>query len=472
MNMHLKPAEGMDLSQIDKVFTAYDVRGLVGVDLNEAVAERIGYAIASELGLRRVVVGRDCRHTSPILAAALAHGLMAAGVHVLDIGMAGTEEVYFATEALGADGGVVVTASHNPIEYNGFKFIGEHCRPLTEREFDALRRASAHRMPATTARGRISQVDMRADYARKVLQFVDAANINPLRVVVDAGNGVAGAAFDAINRELRARGVELEVMRINHAPDPEFGNGVPNPLLAHKRALTRRAVFAHRADLGIAWDGDFDRCFFFDDTGKFIEGHVVVALLTQAFLQSHPRSAIVHDSRVNWAARDMVARHDGRASVSKVGHSFVKRLMHESSAIYGGEISGHHYFRDFMGCDSGMIPWLKVIEMLSVSAEPLSEMAGSLRAVHPASEEINFRIADPAKALTRIYQLMVSKGIKADWFDGLSLEHKMWRLNIRASNTEPLLRLNVETRGDPDLLSEIENYVSAMLFDAGAERLC
>lgn len=446
-------------------FKAYDLRGRLGDELDEDVAWRVGRAFAARPGTRRVVVGRDGRESSPALAAALTRGLVEGGIEVLDLGLAGTEEMYFATDHLRADGGIEVTASHNPIDYNGMKLVKAGSAPLDPvTDLVELAQAAQAGVFPEAAPGRVTDASgTRADYARRVCDFVDASAVGPLKVLVNAGNGVAGPAFDAIAAELAAGGARLEIIRINHEPDASFPNGIPNPLLPENQPMTADAVLAHEADLGVAWDGDFDRCFLFDETGRFIPGEYVVGLLAEAFLARHPGARIVHDPRVVLNTRDIIARAGGEAVQSKTGHAFVKQAMRESGAVYGGEMSAHHYFRDFAHADSGMIPWLLVAEMMSRSGQPLSRLVGDRMAAFPSSGEINFRLTDPDASLDRVLATMEPAAIARDDTDGISLEYPDWRFNLRRSNTEPVVRLNVESRGDAGLVAAKVAEISALL---------
>ncbi|MBM9593908.1 phosphohexomutase domain-containing protein [Roseitranquillus sediminis] len=451
-----------------RCFKAYDVRGRIGVELDEAVARRIGRAAARVLSPRLVVVGHDARASSPGLAAALAEGLREGGAGVCDIGLCGTEEVYFATGRLPADAGIMVTASHNPIDYNGMKLVGPGSRPLSEAEFAAIRDAAADPGTAPAAgQGGLETRDLRPAYAAHVADQVRAEALGPMRIVTDAGNGTAGLALDAIAAELARRGARLDLVRVRHEPDAGFPHGIPNPLVPENRALTAAAVREAGADLGVAWDGDFDRCFLFDATGAFVPGEYVVALLARAVLAREPGAAIVHDPRVIWAIEETVAREGGRAVAARTGHAFVKAAMRESGAAYGGEMSAHHYFRDFYFCDSGMIPWLRIVELLSASGQSLAEAVAELRARHPSSGEINFEVPDPAAAIARVEARLAPDAEAVDRRDGLGLGFGAWRLNLRASNTEPLLRLNLETRGDAELLRRKTAELTALI-GAGA----
>lgn len=447
-------------------FKAYDVRGKLGESLDEEIAQRIGRAFAHVLNPGTVVVGYDARETSPALAAAVTEGLTERGVDVIDIGQCGTEEVYFATPHLGAGGGIMVTASHNPIDYNGMKMVGEGSRPIDPlTEMETIRAAAeADHYDTPPAPGSVTRQNTRPAYAVHSAGLVDAAAIGPLKVVVNAGNGTAGAAWDAIAEQLIAKGAKLEVTRMHHEPDATFPNGIPNPLLIENRGQTADAVRAAGADLGLAWDGDFDRCFFFDADGGFIDGEYVVALLAQSVLAAEPGATIVHDPRVIWATQDTVAKAGGRTIASRTGHAFLKGAMREAGAAYGGEMSAHHYFRDFFFCDTGMIPALKVMELVSTSGRSLADLVAEMQETFPSSGEINFRVDEDPKALIEaVVEKLGPEAQEIDRLDGASLDFGTWRMNLRASNTEPLLRLNLETRGDKVLLSKQLEMVKGMI---------
>ncbi|NHF72748.1 phosphohexomutase domain-containing protein [Paracoccus xiamenensis] len=437
-------------------FKAYDIRGRLGVDLDAGIARRIGRGFARALDAKKVVLGRDIRASSMELAGAVAQALVDEGVEVLDLGLAGTEEMYFAVTHFAADGGIEVTASHNPMDYNGMKMVRAGSAPLdTATGLGAIHDlAEADDFGPARPGGSIRDVaqEARAAYVARVMEFVDVAALRPLKIVVNAGNGAAGPTFDAIADALAAKGAPLEFIRIHHQPDGGFPNGIPNPLLPENQPVTADAVRSAGADLGIAFDGDFDRCFFFDETGAFIDGEYIVGLLAAAFLAREPGARIVHDPRVIWNTRDIVERAGGTAIQSRTGHAFLKAALREHDAIYGGEMSAHHYFRDFVCCDSGMIPWLLVTELMGRSGQPLSAMVAERRAAFPSSGEINFTVADVAAARARVEAEFGPQAIGRDETDGLSLDMGDWRFNLRASNTEPLLRLNAESRGDRMLL--------------------
>ncbi|PZX45744.1 phosphomannomutase [Roseinatronobacter thiooxidans] len=438
-------------------FKAYDIRGRLGVDLDEQIAHRIGRGFARALAARRVVLGRDCRASSETLAQAVAEALMAEGVEVLDLGLSGTEEMYFATSHLAADGGICVTASHNPMDYNGMKMVRAGSAPLDAETGLASIRALAEADDFGPVRSGGRQHDVarvaRADYVKQVLSFVDVAALKPLKILVNAGNGAAGPTFDAIADALAARGAPLEFVRMHHVPDGCFPNGIPNPLLPENQPETAAAVRATGADFGVAWDGDFDRCFFFDHEGDFIAGEYLVGLLSEVFLAKEPGATIIHDPRVIWNTLDVVARSDGQAVQSRTGHAFIKQAMRDYGAVYGGEMSAHHYFRDFCHCDSGMIPWMMIAELVSRKGA-LRDLVADRQAAFPSSGEINFVLDDVTAAVARVRATFEPQAQGIDITDGLSLDMGTWRFNLRASNTEPVLRLNIETRGDAALLTE------------------
>jgi len=430
-------------------FKAYDIRGKVPDQLNEDIAYRIGRAYATFLQPSVVVVGHDIRLTSPTLSAAVIRGLTESGVDVINIGQCGTEEVYFATAHLQVDGGIVVTASHNPRDYNGMKMVREGSKPISGdtglKEIQAI--AESGKFLHSDTAGQLTHRDMRPYYVEHLLSYIDPGALNSLKIVCNAGNGGAGSVIDAIEGRL-----PVEFIKVHHEANGNFPNGVPNPLLEENRAPTTDAIVEHNANLGIAWDGDFDRCFFFDEYGRFIEGYYIVGLLAQAFLERWPGSRVIHDPRLTWNTIEIAKSHGGQAIQSKTGHAFIKERMRAEDAIYGGEMSAHHYFRDFSYCDSGMIPWLLVIELMCKSDKPLSELVNERMAAYPASGEINTEIADPLALLGKIEALYRDRAEAIDHTDGLSMDFAEWRFNVRMSNTEPVVRLNVESRGDQALM--------------------
>lgn len=446
-------------------FKAYDIRGRLGDELDEDIAYRIGRAYGQVIRPRRVVVGGDVRPTSEPLKLALAQGLMAAGSEVIDLGLTGTEEIYFATFHLGVDGGIQVTASHNPIDYNGMKLVREGARPISGdtglRDIQAL--AERGEFGPAAHRGTLTRQCTLQAYIDHLLGYIDAQALKPMRLVVNAGNGAAGHVIDALEQRLAGLGAPLEFIKIHHEPDGSFPNGIPNPLLPENRSATAEAVIRHHADMGIAWDGDFDRCFLFDETGNFIEGYYIVGLLAAAFLAKHPGERIVHDPRLTWNTVDIVRAAGGIPIQSKTGHAFIKERMRLEDAIYGGEMSAHHYFRDFAYCDSGMIPWLLVAELLCTTGRPLSTLVRERMAAYPCSGELNYRVADIPGALERVMVHFASANPAIDRTDGLSLAFDDWRFNLRGSNTEPLLRLNVESRGDAQLVEQGVRRIEQLL---------
>jgi len=435
-------------------FKAYDVRGKLGVELDEDVAYRIGRAYAQHLNARRVVVGGDVRKTSEPLKQALTRGLVEGGADVIDLGLTGTEEIYFAAFHLDVDGGIEVTASHNPMDYNGMKFVGRGAQPISgDSGLGAIRQlAEANAFLPGQRRGTVQHQSILPQYIDHLLGYIDANDLKPCKLVANSGNGAAGHVIDAIEQRFAKAGVPVEFVKVHHHPDGNFPNGIPNPLLPENRAATANAVRIHQADMGIAWDGDFDRCFLFDERGEFIEGYYIVGLLAEAFLKKHPGEKIIHDPRLTWNTIDVVTRAGGQPVQSKTGHAFIKERMRLENAIYGGEMSAHHYFRDFAYCDSGMIPWLLVAELISVSGKPLSALVSDRMQAFPCSGEINYRVPDAKISLRNVLDHFTPSCLKLDETDGISMEFREWRFNLRMSNTEPLLRLNVESRGDARLV--------------------
>lgn len=446
-------------------FKSYDVRGRVGVDLDEEICRRIGRAFAAVMSPGTVVLGRDVRATSEAFQAALAEGLLESGVDVIDIGLCGTEEVYFATDHFDAGGGLMVTASHNPIDYNGIKLVERGAKPISaEGGFREIHDRVAAGIEAPDGpRGTLQLANARPAYVKKVMTFVEPSLLKRRKILVNAGNGCAGPTFDAVAEALAERGAGIAFEQLNHTPDGSFPNGIPNPLLPENRPATADAVKAAGADFGVAWDGDFDRCFLFDEKGDFIDGEYLVGLLAQAFLEKVPGARIVHDPRVMWNTREVVAAHGGEAVVSLTGHAHVKATMRETDAVYGGEMSAHHYFRDFMYCDSGMIPWLLIAEHICRTGKPLSQLVGDMRENYPSSGEINFRVTDAVAAMEAIEAALVNEDCEIDRLDGVSMSFSDWRLNLRRSSTEPVLRLNVEARGDRALLKAKTDEVIGMI---------
>ena len=450
-------------------FKAYDIRGKLGEQLNTDIAYRIGRAFAQHTQAKTVVVGGDIRLTSEELKHALAEGLMAGGTNVIDLGLAGTEHIYFATSHLQCDGGIVVTASHNPIDYNGMKLVRENSKPISGDTglFDIQALAEKNDFIDVATAGMLTTADISQPYTEHLLTYIEKKNITPLKLVVNAGNGTAGPALDAIESAFNALNVPVEFIKVHHKPDGNFPNGIPNPLLIENRAATRNAVIEHGADMGIAWDGDFDRCFLFDENGDFIEGYYIVGLLADNFLSkiegSKAEAKIIHDPRLTWNTIDITEQAGGQAIQSKTGHAFIKERMRSEDAIYGGEMSAHHYFRDFFYCDSGMIPWLLIAELVCLRKQPLSSLVKERIAAYPSSGEINNKIADPKAAIARVLACYQEQAQVIDKTDGISMEFGNWRFNLRSSNTEPVVRLNVESKGDVALMQEKTEQVLALL---------
>ncbi|HKL69445.1 phosphomannomutase [Salibaculum sp.] len=447
-------------------FKAYDIRGRLGTELNTDIAYRIGRGFARTLGAGRFVLGRDCRETSEDLARAVSQALRDEGSEVLDLGLSGTEEMYFATTHFGANGGICVTASHNPMDWNGMKMVRAGSAPLDAQTglYCIRTLAEEDNFGAVKAGGRLRDVaeEARAAYVERVLSFVELGSLRPLHILVNAGNGAAGPTFDAIDAELTARGAPLRFTRMHHRPDGRFPNGIPNPLLKENQPETSKAVRAAGADLGVAWDGDFDRCFFFDHTGAFIDGEYAVGLLADAFLAKDPGATIIHDPRIIWNTQDIVANAGGRSVQAPTGHAFIKQAMRDEDAVYGGEMSAHHYFRDFVYCDSGMVPLLLIAELVSRNGT-LRDLVAARRAAFPSSGEINFTLTHPGKAIARVHAEFAPKARAIDDTDGLGFDLGVWRFNLRSSNTEPVVRLNVEARGDVAKVAEGVALVRSLL---------
>ena len=437
------------------------------MNFDATIAYRIGRALGQHFSFGVVVIGYDARKTSPELAEAVARGVCDAGLTVLDLGMAGTEEMYWAVTEFDAIAGVEVTASHNPVNYNGIKIVKSCSRPLDDTDdFQVIKRLAEAADWAEGA-GVLDVKDIsvyaRAKYVDRVLSFVDVDAFRPLRVVVNSGNGAAGPSFDAIAAELGRRGAPTEFIRVHHAPDHTFPNGVPNPLLPENHAATADVVVREGADIGVAFDGDFDRCFFFDGRGQFVPSEYVVGLLASVFLDREAGAKIVHDPRVVWNTQDIVAEKGGIAVQSKTGHAFIKQTMRTEGAVYGGEISAHHYFRDFAYCDSGMVPWLLIVELISKSGRSLGDWTCERFEKFPSSGEINFTVADVGASIARVGKAYKGQALSIDEMDGLSFDCGGWRFNLRKSNTEPLVRLNIEARGNAAGLEQRIAELSALI---------
>lgn len=448
-------------------FKAYDIRGRLGDQLNDDIAYRIGRAYGQLFQPRSIALGSDIRLTSESLKMAVARGLMDAGVDVVDLGMTGTEEVYFAAFHLDVDGGIEVTASHNPIDYNGMKIVKQNAQPISGdsglKEIQYL--AESQAFVPSARQGQYSKTNILSAYVDHLLTYIDLTALKPLKIVVNAGNGAAGHVIDEIESRFNQAQIPVQFIKVHHEADGTFPNGIPNPILIENREATTQAVLNHQADLGIAWDGDFDRCFFFDHKGQFIEGYYIVGLLAQAFLVKSPHEKIIHDPRLTWNTIDIANQYQGIAVQCKTGHAFIKERMRLENAVYGGEMSAHHYFRDFAYCDSGMIPWLLVIEMLCVQGKTLADLICDRMDKFPCSGEINFTVQDAPAILDRILQHYAPMNPTIDRTDGMSLEFEDWRVNVRSSNTEPLLRLNIESKKDcrysiQNLIDELRQLIT------------
>jgi phosphomannomutase len=434
----------MDLS----CFKAYDLRGRVPDQLNPKLAELIGRAYVEVTGAKKIIVGYDIRLTSREISEALCSGLMAAGADVYDIGLCGTEMVYFATSHYHMDGGIMVTASHNPRDHNGMKMVGPESRPISsDNGLNDIRDRVLQTFADAQDQGRYETLETMNAYIDHLLGYVNGADLTPLKLVVNAGNGGAGLVIDELEAHL-----PFEFVKVHHTADGHFPNGVPNPIVEENRAATADAVKTSGAAMGIAWDGDYDRCFFFDENGRFIEGYYIVGLLADQFLRKTGPGKVIHDPRLIWNTLDLVAAAGGTAIESKTGHAFIKQRMRDEDAVYGGEMSAHHYFRDFAYCDSGMIPWLLVAERLCQAGCTLSSLIDARIEAYPASGEINRTIADPAAVIAAIEAKYGADAKNVSHIDGVSVEFDHWRFNLRMSNTEPVVRLNVESRGDIPLM--------------------
>ncbi|WP_187496841.1 phosphomannomutase CpsG [Erwinia aphidicola] len=437
-------------------FKTYDIRGRLEEEINEDVSYRIGRAFGEYLKPKSVVVGGDARLTSESLKQSLASGLQDSGVDVLDIGLAGTEEIYFATWHLDLDGGIEITASHNPIDYNGMKLVSRGARPISGdtglRDIQLLAEKNLFKKVSENKRGKYTKISVVEAYLDHLLTYININNIKPLKLVINSGNGAAGPIVDALEARFRSLNVPLSFVKVHNNPDGSFPNGIPNPLLKECRADTSNAVIEHGANMGVAFDGDFDRCFFFDEKGQFIEGYYIVGLLAAAFLEKNPGEKIIHDPRLLWNTVDIVSKAGGEAIMSKTGHAFIKERMRKEGAIYGGEMSAHHYFRDFAWCDSGMIPWLLVTELLCLRGKSLGEMLNDYIVAWPTSGEINSTLNNPELAIERVKKYYSAEAEEIDYTDGISMSFGDWRFNLRSSNTESVVRLNVESRGDESLM--------------------
>ncbi|ACZ75546.1 Phosphomannomutase [Dickeya parazeae Ech586] len=446
-------------------FKAYDIRGRLGSELNNDIAYRIGRAFGQYLKAKTVAVGGDIRLSSEELKASLASGLQDAGVNVVDLGMTGTEEIYFAAFHLDVDGAIEVTASHNPMDYNGMKLVSRGAKPISSDNGlnDIRELVVSGQFTSNDNKGSYTKLSLLDEYVDHLMTYINIDNLKPMKLVVNAGNGAAGHVIDEIEDRLKNKKIPIEFIKIHHEPDGNFPNGIPNPLLPENRAVTADAVRINNADMGIAWDGDFDRCFLFDENGDFIEGYYIVGLLAEAFLMKHPGEKIIHDPRLTWNTVEVVKQAGGIPIQSRTGHAFIKDRMRSENAIYGGEMSAHHYFRDFAYCDSGMIPWLLVMELLSSRDTSLSKLVGERIKSYPCSGEINYKVKNAKVIIENIEDFFKNEAVFIDHTDGLSIDMADWRFNIRTSNTEPLLRLNIESRALSELVWEKVSIIEKLI---------
>ncbi|MBT9241634.1 phosphomannomutase CpsG [Vibrio splendidus] len=473
----MKPT--LDLS----CFKNNDIRGIIGSQINEPFAYLLGKAFGEYLlsgnaktpsAWHPVVIGRDNRETSLSLQEAITAGLIESGISVIDLGMTGTEEVYFATRHLKAIGGIQITASHNPINYNGMKLVGADASPISKNSgLDKIKRRIKELYQELNADLSVSHVQpnnsaistsILVPYIDHLLSYITPSKLSPMKIVVNAGNGVAGHVIDALEKKFNELSASITFIKVHHTPDGNFPNGIPNPLIIENQIATRNAVLEHSADLGIAWDGDFDRCFFFDEKGNYIEGYYIVGLLAEAFLLKEPNATVLHDMRMTWSTIEVANKLGGKAVAVKAGHALIKEKMRELNAVYGGEMSAHHYFRDFGYCDSGMIPWLLIIELMSKTQQSLHQLTNSSMDRFPSSGEINRKVSDPEQVMAYVLSHYQVDAVEVDHTDGLSMNMGTWRFNLRKSNTEPLIRLNVETKQDRTLLSlKVDELLSFLI---------
>lgn len=450
---------------IEDCFKLYDVRGKVPSALNDDLAYKIGYAFANQIKARNVIVGYDIRLSSIALKNALCRGLNDYGCNVIDIGLCGTEEVYYTTGFLKVDGGLMITASHNPIEYNGIKFVKKNAEPFFGDELLSIKNKVSNFSAIANhpKRGETICKSFREEYIKHLHTYIDINDLEPLKIVMNPGNGCAGPVLDALLPSL-----PFQVEFCFHEPDGSFPNGVPNPLDPTKRKITENAVISAKADLGLAWDGDFDRCFFYDENGNFIEGYYIVCLISKMILEEFQCANIVHDPRLEWATREIISNNGGNAIRSKTGHALMKQSMRQSDAIYGGEMSAHHYFKSFYYCDSGMIPWLLISAYMSKRKISLGNLINDIIDKYPASGEINMDLSHPDKAIEKVVEYYKDSAKEITYLDGVSVELDDWRFNLRSSNTEPVVRLNVEARGNKKLLNDKTEEVISLLTSSPA----
>lgn len=462
-----------------KAFKAYDIRGEYPLEINEDLAYKLGLAFVAEYRAKVVVVGHDIRQSSPQLFAKLVAGICDAGANVISLDLCGTEEIYFNTVYLEADGGIMITASHNPKHHNGFKLVGRGAEPISgSTGLEALKNRIlqedfgpfSQKVPGDLTRFLDKQPYLHALLAASsfssqlrepqssLSSLSPVSSVAPLTIVCNSGNGCAGAIVDLLEPHLPYR-----LIKVHHEPDGAFPNGVPNPLLVERRAATQAAILANNADFGVAWDGDFDRCFFFDEKGNFVDSSYIVGLLATALLAKHPSSTIVIDTRQTLNSEEAIEKAGGEVVISAGGHSPMKRSMREFNALYGGEMSAHHYFRAFHYCDSGMIPFLLISQLLAKSDQTLGALVAAARKRYPCSGELNYLVVDSDLVITKIADYFRDEAISEDYLDGLSLRLEDSRINVRASNTEPYLRINIEGRGSTEIVKARQKEIEQLL---------
>jgi phosphomannomutase len=442
-----------------KVFKAYDVRGVYPTELDEDGAYRIGRAYVEEFEPRTVAIGRDMRISSPAMSAAAIAGAADGGADVLDLGMVGTEMLYYAVGELSLEGGICVTASHNPHEYTGMKIVRRGARPVGgDSGLEQVRRRAEAGFGDVARRGEVREEDVWEGFVAKVLSFVDEGSFRPLRIVVDAANGMAGTMLPPVLERLP----QLDVVRCYFEPDGSFPNHEPNPLLPENRAFVVEKTRAEGAQLGVAYDGDADRCFFVDDSGEFVPGDFVTALLARAMLEKEPGAKVIYDVRASWAVPRAIEEAGGVALMNRVGHAFIKERMREEDALFAGEVSAHYYFRDFSQADTGVVPFLVMLELLAKAGRPLSELLAPYRGRYFLTGELNTPVADVALKLQELKERYAAQGGRISHLDGISVDFDDWHFNVRPSNTEPLLRLNLEALSEP-LMEEKRDEVLALI---------
>ena len=447
-------------------FKAYDIRGIYPTSFNEEMACAIGRSLAKLVNAKRIVIGGDIRNSTESIKQSMINSLNAYGIDTIDIGLCGSELVYFASAYLDIDAGIMITASHNPKEYNGLKLVRKNAVPIgiDSGLLDIKDIMLNKQLNDSVTVGQSSTSDITDAYIDQLLSFVNIDKFKPLKVVSNAGNGCAGYFLDQLEDKL-----PLNFIKLNHEPDGNFPNDVPNPMLAAQKKQISKAILLNKADLGIAWDGDFDRCFFYDEKGQFIDGYYIVGLLSEFFLKhSKKTEAIVYDPRVTWNTENIINNYKANPVLSKSGHSYIKNAIRNNDAIFGGEMSGHYYFRDFYYADTGMVPWLIICEILSQDGATLSKLVEEQINLFPSSGEINLNIKNIKNTLSSIENhYKDSPDLQNIYYlDGVTMEFNDWRFNLRASNTEPLIRLNIETRNNTSLLAnkkkEITNFILAI----------